>query len=123
MMSREKHKVTHLRPIHLRAVEHELTGPLQDPTGALTLRIAAQRIASQLVQRALHDALGLQEPALHSTGGGRVDGLNEVNLLCLYRLHASDLTALLKLRHQTPDFSTRTRELTLAHGEHTVNLP
>jgi hypothetical protein len=52
---------------HLRAIEHQLPWPLQDPAGAWCLGVCCQCLAHDAVHGALHGTLHLKQPALHST--------------------------------------------------------
>lgn len=63
---------------YLRAVQHKLAGPLQDPAGARGLGVGRQRFFGQAVHSALHGALHLQQPALNSTYAAKHSGTQKL---------------------------------------------
>ena len=85
----------------LRAIEHQLARPFQDPLAALSGGIGSQGLASQLVQGAPDDPLHLTHPQLHCPRQARVHCLYPVNLLT-YRMTPHACLVLLSPRDMAP---------------------
>mmetsp|Transcript_1529 Transcript_1529/g.6014 ORF Transcript_1529/g.6014 Transcript_1529/m.6014 type:complete len:258 (+) Transcript_1529:1436-2209(+) len=86
------------RPVHLRAAQHDLARPLQNPLDPRVRGVCLVGAVAHVLERVSHRLLALDEPLLHLTvGGRRIEAADEVDLLLLRRVHGRDVEVLLEL--------------------------